>query len=87
MTVQEFDYSEGSTNAYVVGERHGFRSCMVCGKPSHIKLDGTKYHRYFVVGKEFVQDVWPDLSAEIRDHIFTGMHPDCQEAYYGLEEV
>jgi len=81
-----YDYTEGSTNTYTVEDRHQLiLPCFVCHKFTPIKMDGSKYHRYFIVGKEFAREIWPDLTVEQVDHIITGIHPECSDEFYGEE--
>ena len=77
--MEVFDYSNNSTNKYKVEARHNLiRPCFVCGKGSEIIFDGTDYFKYFVLGQGYVQNVFPYLSPEQRDHILSGIHPNCQ---------
>lgn len=85
--METFDYSEGSTNTYTIGPRHGLRSCPKCGEPSEIILDGAKYFKYFVSPENpFVQDVWPNLDPYERDHIFMALHPKCAKEWEEIAE-
>lgn len=82
-----FDYSEGSPNTYVVQRRHLIiPPCMVCGVFNEIVLDGSKYYQYFVKRQGYIQDVFPNLTPEQRDHIMLGVHPECSKVLYESEE-
>ena len=79
-----FIYSNGSSNPYVVEGRHNLiPTCMVCGKGSVIELDGDQYYGYFIMGNK-IQDAFNNLDVNQRDHILTGVHPDCSDEFYFL---
>jgi hypothetical protein len=44
-------------------------------------INGSQWHRYGIQG-EFIQDVFPELSAEDREVFMTGIHPDCWKRLY-----
>lgn len=49
--------------------------CWKCGKAGFLELPSSGIDKY--EAGAFVQDAFPDLSAEIREQIMTGIHPDC----------
>ena len=49
--------------------------CHHCGKSETLSLDQAKYDAWR--DGAFVQDVWPDWSAETRELLMTGIHPWC----------
>lgn len=58
------------------------KACVVCGEKSLIELDGKKYHRW-TEGGEHVQNVWPEKTADERELLITGTHPDCWNNMFG----
>jgi hypothetical protein len=49
--------------------------CPLCGKTTILVADIDKV-RNWRKGK-YVQHVWPELSADIREVVITGTHPEC----------
>ena len=84
---KNYDFSHGSTNTYRVSARHNvLRRCLQCGEtPEAILLDGNQYYNYFLQGMR-VQDAFPNLTAEERDMLSVGIHPECSDAFYGISE-
>ena len=54
------------------------RPCMMCGKTSEMVLDFDKVTRW--QRGEFVQDVFPELSAAERELLISGTHGPCWDA-------
>lgn len=81
-----FDYSNGSNNPYLVETRHHLiPPCIHCGKFVPVKLDGSDYYKFFMQGAK-LQEVFTYLSAQQRELILTGTHPECWEALFKDEE-
>lgn len=78
-----YDLSHGSSNPYTrTADRHGLPPCPHCrATPESITFDGGEQFAYFNRGA-FVQDAFPTLSAEERDMISVGVHPECSDAFY-----
>lgn len=86
--METFDYSNKSSNPYKVEERHQLiPKCIVCRKGSIVILDGSDYFAHFMRGV-YIQNAFPYLLSSQQKHIFTGMHPKCQdEIYNSLEDL
>jgi len=79
------DLSKGSNSTYLVEARHNLiQPCLQCGKFEPVLLDSNQYYDYFMKGN-YVQNAFPNLSAEERDLISVGIHPACSAAFYGPE--
>ncbi|MGH7792057.1 MAG: hypothetical protein ACREOB_07040 [Thermodesulfobacteriota bacterium] len=59
-------------------------SCPVCGKSEYIGVDKEKYSKWAL--GEHIQDVWPEWTADQREMIITGTHPECWDKMMGEEE-
>ena len=57
------------------------RPCMVCGQRSELKLDNAALFAYNQGA--LIQQAFPDLSADERELIKTGTHPECWEKALG----
>lgn len=78
----EFDFSHGSSNPYTVEARHNLiPRCMVCGKGSIIKLDGSEYFAYFNRGVN-IAEAFPTLRPDQREVMMTGTHPQCWDELF-----
>ncbi len=82
-----YDFSHGSNKVYLISARHAvLRRCLQCGKiPFTVILDSIQYFNYFLRGMR-VQDAFPNLTAEERDMLSVGIHPECSDAFYGIPE-
>lgn len=58
-------------------------ACFWCGKPNVITVGRAEYNRH--EAGEFVQQVWPDLSAADRETIQSGTHDACFDEMFGSE--
>lgn len=54
------------------------RPCMMCGETSEMVLDLDKVNRW--QRGEFVQNVFPELSAAERELLISGTHGHCWDA-------
>lgn len=50
-------------------------TCVYCLANSYIEVETEKYERWR--GGEFVQHVWPEMSAGDRELLISGTHSDC----------
>jgi hypothetical protein len=89
MTIPEqYDYSNGSRNTYLIEARHRLvNPCMHCKVFTPILLDGSDYWAFFVVGVKKVQEVFPYLTADQRDHLLNGIHPECYDIMFGKDPI
>ena len=56
-------------------------NCECCGKSSVVLLPRIRFERW--QSGQLVQDVFPDLSADLRELLLYGTHPPCWVALYG----
>lgn len=59
-------------------------TCMLCGTPSTFMLEGNDLDKYR--DGALIQDAFPYLSAEDRETIMSGTHPDCWNKLYPEED-
>ena len=57
------------------------RQCIHCGASTIVLLDVAKVDRWRA--GEYVQSVWPEMSASARELLMTGTHPACWDAMFG----
>lgn len=55
--------------------------CEYCDKSSLVVLPTDRFERWR--SGQLVQDVFPDLSADLRELLLYGTHPPCWVALYG----
>ena len=61
------------------------QKCMHCGKSGFIyPVWHEDYARYLAGAK--LQDAFPNMSAELREQIKTGIHPECWNEIFPEEE-
>ena len=56
-------------------------NCECCGKSSVVLLPRIRFERW--QSGQLVQDVFPDLSADLRELLLYGTHPACWVVMYG----
>ena len=59
--------------------------CHYCHKPSIIELSQTELERYGALQRgefRFIQDALPEWSADKRELLITGTHPECWDAIF-----
>lgn len=84
-TARRYDFSHGSTNPYEISNRHGLvPPCLHCGASSVITLDGSEYFAYFNRGMS-INQAFPTLTAEQRELLISGIHPECWADFMGPE--
>ena len=57
------------------------KTCCVCHKEASITVDRTKYDRW--IAGEHAQNVFRDLSADDREILISGTHPECWNELFG----
>lgn len=60
-------------------------ACTICEKTSTLELD----HRDIAAWKAgaLIQDVWPDLTPDVRELLISGTHPECWDSlFHALED-
>ena len=63
---------------------HPTRACVFCGQSETVMLDRAKIQRW--QAGELVQDVWPEMRAEVRELLISGTHGACWDANMREEE-
>lgn len=61
-----------------------FRTCMHCREETAITVDVASYDAWR--GGELIQDVWPELDADIRELYISGTHPSCWDEMFPPED-
>lgn len=61
------------------------KTCMHCNKTTEFSLSEKQFSDY-IVGRKFVQDVFPELSKEDREMIISGTHPSCWDEMFQVYE-
>jgi hypothetical protein len=59
--------------------------CVNCHETYHIVVTERQYNRRRNTG-DYVQDIWPELSAGHREMIISGTHPDCFDQMFSPDE-
>lgn len=65
------------------------RPCMLCGKFSEMQFTGEEMHKYITEyrnGGKTIQSVFPDMPANKREFLITGMCPECQAEMFGPQK-
>lgn len=57
------------------------QKCIVCNEATTLTVNTVKLRRW--QAGEHVQSVWPDWSANKRELMITGTHPDCWDKMFG----
>ena len=61
-----------------------YRKCIECGDVKYIEVESEKLKR---LDTEKVQDVFPELSCEVREFFFVdGICPKCWDEMFGYDE-
>ena len=61
------------------------KPCIHCGAITLIEMTRDQYDRV-VENKEYIQDIFPDKSADYRELVISGIHPTCWIELFGDEE-
>lgn len=60
-------------------------TCPVCGTATLAVVNRRDYHLWRT-GRRLIQDAFPDWSADDRELLVTGTHPDCWNTLKGEDE-
>lgn len=60
---------------------HLTKPCVVCEQISRVFVEQDKLNRWR--GGELVQKVWPEKTADERELLMTGTHPECWDKMMG----
>lgn len=88
---RRYDISGGSSNTYLLEERHGLPRCLHCGRGSEILMEGGDYWRVWNQGENLLNVVRPNatrtrqLLVGVSEITISGIHPECWEAFLGPE--
>ena len=55
------------------------QQCPFCFKTGEVEVNSYDYLRY-LDGTRLIQDAMPNTSADVREQIITGIHPECWKA-------
>lgn len=56
------------------------RTCPICGTVSMITVDTACFNKY--LAGEYIQNAFPNLPADDRELILSGMCKDCQKMFF-----
>jgi hypothetical protein len=59
--------------------------CIECGKKTEVEVDPVAWENYTRRGM-YVQEAFPDWSADRRELLITGTHPECWSKIFPPEE-
>jgi hypothetical protein len=59
-------------------------TCQMCGQSTALMVDEEKLRRW--QAGAYIQDVFPELGAEVREQMISGTHPDCWDELIDGEE-
>jgi hypothetical protein len=63
--------------------------CLTCGETGTVTLTASqvvKLASYLNGTIRLIQDAFPELSAEVREQIVTGSHPECWASHFAKTE-
>lgn len=55
-------------------------ACTLCEKTSTVELDSEDIAKWR--DGALIQDVWPELTPQIRELLMSGTHPECWESMF-----
>lgn len=58
--------------------------CIFCRQSSKVEVTEEQRRRYYLEGEK-VQDVFPNWTADQRELLMTGTHPECWEKMFSEE--
>ena len=58
--------------------------CTVCGNRTLLEVNAADYERYNAGA--YIQDAFPYLSADQRELLISGTHPECWDGLFGSDE-
>lgn len=79
-TNRQYNFSGNSDDICVYTTK-----CFHCGIENDITLDFQSYMKHYT-GEYFIQDIWPNLTADERELIQTGTHPECWNEIFGKKD-
>jgi len=56
--------------------------CTVCGNQAVLEVSAADYERW-LIERLYIQDAFPYLSADQRELLLTGTHPECWDLLFG----
>jgi len=59
--------------------------CCVCSNATTLRVELDSYRSWLIDG-EMVQDAFPAMSAEERELLITGTHPECWDSMFGDDD-
>lgn len=62
------------------------KRCMFCGKDGNVEVTLEHYEMLVEPDRPHIQDIMPEVPAEIREQIISGTHPACWDEFVKLEE-
>lgn len=64
------------------------KSCIHCGETHTYDLPITEeqWSEYRKPGRRLVQDIMPQLNAEMREFLISGLSPECWNDLFGKDE-
>lgn len=60
-------------------------ACPVCGSMSILEVNAADYDKW-LTKRLYIQDAFPYLSADQRELLLTGTHPECWDNLFGSDE-
>lgn len=76
--IQEIRESKDNTKVLVI-----IFPCVVCNKSSEVELDREQYEQW--QSGMHVQAAFPEMSAEDREILISGTHPECWDILWAEE--
>lgn len=58
--------------------------CPRCGKGSYVAVSTEAYEAW--QGGMYIQDAFPDMSADVREMLVSGIDPECWTAIFQFDE-
>ena len=60
------------------------KPCIHCNETSTITVDAASYRRWR--SGALIQDAFPDMDADTRELLISGIHPACWDTMFGEEQ-
>lgn len=57
------------------------KTCFHCHEDVFVGVNKEQYYRWFLK-REYIQDVFPELSNQLRELLISGTHPECWEKMF-----
>lgn len=58
-------------------------TCMFCNKPNRIEMPDAAFRKW--KAGAFLQDAWPEATADQREVVISGTHAECWDKMFGTE--